>query len=407
MNPNVEIFSQGEEVITGQIADTNAAWLSSQLVMMGFKVSRHTAVGDNMDDLIVLLKEIAIRTDCCFCTGGLGPTTDDLTREAVAHAFDAPLVFDEIALKNIQDFFQTRGKAMASINRQQAFFPQGATRIDNPWGTAPAFSFNYQQCLFIFLPGVPFEMRNLFNEQIKANLLQYFSLNPQPLTIIKTFGIGESELQVCLNNLNLPSSVSIGFRATANENQVKLLFSNDILAADKTLLINQIVNALGDYVFAIDDLENTVGGLVEVVSAQLEKNQQTLAVIETLTQGLFAAKVIGHSWLLSSSFHATIESLEQQWQLQTTTDLSTTAKILAEKLQQHSHADFVLVQLYQRNINIVSNKNQPFLLYNTLQTPHGIYQSIQTLNGSLERKQNQAAMLGLDLLRRYLQQKKL
>jgi len=405
-NPTVEIFSQGEEVITGQVADTNAAWLSSQLIAMGFNVSRHTAVGDQLDALIKLLKEISRRADCCLCTGGLGPTTDDLTREAVATAFDAPLYFDETALKNIQAFFQQRGKVMAEVNRQQAFFPQGATKIDNLWGTAPAFSFKFQRCLFIFLPGVPYEMRHLFNEKIKLSLETYFSLKPQPLITIKTFGIGESELQVILNTLNLPDFVKIGFRATADEVQVKLLFNERVTIDDKEILIQQITDKIGDPVFAVDSLKNSVGNLVDVVSTILDENKQTLAMIETVSQGLFAAKCVGQLWLLNSSFCANLETLKQQWQLETEAGLSVIAKQLAEKLQQQSGADFALVQLYNDS-NTFGNENHSRLLYNTLQTPQGVYQQIQTLNGSQKNQQNRAAMLGFDLLRRYLQQKKL
>ncbi len=406
IKPMVEIFSQGEEVITGQVADTNAAWLSSQLVAMGFNVSRHTAVGDQLDALVNLLKEIASRADCCFCTGGLGPTTDDLTREAVAIAFDAPLYFDEATLNNIQRFFQQRGKGMAEVNRQQAFFPQGATQIDNLWGTAPAFSFKFQRCLFIFLPGVPYEMRHLFNEKIKAQLQLSFSLTPQSLITIKTFGIGESELQVILNTLTLPDFVKIGFRATTDEVQVKLLFNEGVSTHDKKILLQQITAKIGDAVFAVDGLENKAGNLVDVVSTILEENQQTLAIIETVSQGLFAAKCVGQPWLLSSSFCANFETLKQQWQLETEAGLSVIAKQLAQKLQQQSGADFALVQLYNE-CNTFGNENHSYLLYNTLQTPQGIYQQIQTLNGSLKNQQNRAAMLGFDLLCRYLQQKKL
>jgi competence/damage-inducible protein CinA-like protein len=406
INPTVEIFSQGEEVVTGQVADTNAAWLSSQLIAMGFKVSRHTAVGDQLDALINLLKEIASRSDCCLCTGGLGPTTDDLTREAVAVAFDAPLYFDETALKNIQGFFQQRGKVMAEVNRQQAFFPQGATPIDNLWGTAPAFSFKFERCLFIFLPGVPYEMQQLFNVKIKQSLAACFALKPQSLITIKTFGIGESELQGVLNTLNLPDFVTIGFRATADEVQVKLLFNASVTIDDKKILIHQITHKMGDNVFAIDGLEKRVGNLVDIVSTRLEENKQTLAMIETVSQGLFAAKCVGHVWLLNSSFCANLETLKQQWQLETEAELSVIAKRLAKKLQQQSGADFALVQLYDEG-NALGNNNHPHLLYNTLQTPQGIYQQIQTLNGSQKNQQNRAAMLGFDLLRRYLQQKKL
>ncbi|MDQ7091128.1 MAG: molybdopterin-binding protein [Methylococcales bacterium] len=407
MNPTVEIFSQGEEVITGQVADTNAAWLSSHLISLGFEVSRHTAVGDNLNDLTVLLQEIASRSACCLCTGGLGPTTDDLTREAVSNAFDTPLIIDPIALENIQTYFQKREKKMAEVNRQQAFFPRGATRIDNPWGTAPAFSFKYEQCLFIFLPGVPFEMRNLFNEKIKAILTTDFTLTPQPLITLKTFGIGESELQSCLNQLDLPKTLKIGFRATPEENQLKLLFPQQFPPATKALLINQITAAIGDPLFAIETLENKTGGLVEVVSKQLQQNKQTLAAIETLSQGLFAAKCIGHTWLTTSSFFNTLESLRRHWKIDLESDLSIFAKQLAKKLQHHNGTDFALVQLYQDDNQVDRNENHPVILYNTLQTPTGIHQRIETLNGSLDRKQNRAAMLGLDLLRRYLQPKKI
>jgi Predicted nucleotide-utilizing enzyme related to molybdopterin-biosynthesis enzyme MoeA len=105
MNPTLEIFSQGEEVVTGQIVDTNAAWLSEQVVAMGFTVTRHTAVGDKLDDLIALLREISVRADCCICTGGLGPTSDDLTAEAVAKAFGLPLEFDAVAFEQIKRFY--------------------------------------------------------------------------------------------------------------------------------------------------------------------------------------------------------------------------------------------------------------------------------------------------------------
>ena len=155
MNPTLEIFSQGEEIVTGQTVDTNAAWLSQKAVACGFTVTRHTAVGDKLGDLIVLLQDIAQRADCCICTGGLGPTSDDLTAEAVASAFNLPLEFDEFAFEQINRFFAHRNRTMPESNRKQAMLPQGAVRIDNEWGTAPGFSLDFGRCWFVFLPGVP------------------------------------------------------------------------------------------------------------------------------------------------------------------------------------------------------------------------------------------------------------
>ncbi|MGR9015000.1 MAG: competence/damage-inducible protein A, partial [Gammaproteobacteria bacterium] len=188
MNPILEIFSQGEEVVTGQIVDTNAAWLSEQVVNMGFTVTRHTAVGDKLDDLVDLLKEISIRADCCICTGGLGPTSDDLTAEAVAQASGMPLEFDAVAFEQIRRFFTLRNRSMPESNRKQAMFPKGAERIDNVWGTAPGFSLQIGRCWFAFVPGVPTEMRHLFLESIRHRLASRFLLRPDKLFTIRTFG---------------------------------------------------------------------------------------------------------------------------------------------------------------------------------------------------------------------------
>jgi nicotinamide-nucleotide amidase len=112
--PIAELLSQGDEVVTGQIADTNAAWLSQQLTDLGFTVLRHTTVGDRLDDLVAVFREIGARADVCLCTGGLGPTDDDLTAEAVARAFDRPLQLDEVALGQIEERFRSFGRAMAT-----------------------------------------------------------------------------------------------------------------------------------------------------------------------------------------------------------------------------------------------------------------------------------------------------
>jgi molybdenum cofactor synthesis domain-containing protein len=227
MNPTLEIFSQGEEVVTGQTIDTNAAWLSEQVVNLGFIVTRHTAVGDKLYDLMALLREISVRADCCLCTGGLGPTSDDMTAEAVSKAFDLPLELDEIALAQIKLFFSLRQREMPESNRKQALFPKGYERIDNVWGTAPGFSLQVGRCWFAFMPGVPSEMRHLFFESIKATLSSRFDLLPSQLITLKTMGIGESAIQQRINEIPIPKSVQLGFRASPDDVQTKLLFPHD------------------------------------------------------------------------------------------------------------------------------------------------------------------------------------
>ncbi len=408
MNPILEIFSQGEEVVTGQTVDTNAAWLSEQVVAMGFSVTRHTAVGDKLDDLVTLLREISVRADCCICTGGLGPTSDDLTAGAVAKAFDLPLEFDDVAFEQIKRFFMLRNRPMPESNRKQAMFPKGAERIDNAWGTAPGFSLQVGRCWFAFVPGVPFEMRHLFSEAIQPTLASRFLLRPGKLITIKTLGIGESAIQERIGAIDIPPQVQLGFRAGPDDVQTKLLFPHDYPEAAMAALASKVARALGDPVFAIDGFGRASGDMVFVVDQLMTVGGYTLAVVETASQGLLAAKCIGLQWLLETRYEQSLERLAQKLAVTIDgNDLSSAAQIIAGEIQKTASADFVLVQLYAGDDKTFHDKDRSIILYNTLLTGDGFHQTTHSVAGPIKRKQNQAALLALDLLRRYLQHKEL
>ncbi|MCX7093734.1 MAG: molybdopterin-binding protein [Methylobacter sp.] len=408
MNPTLEIFSQGEEVVTGQTVDTNAAWLSEHVVNMGFTVTRHTAVGDKLDDLIALLREISVRADCCICTGGLGPTSDDLTAEAVAKAFGLPLEFDEIAFDQIKRFFTLRNRPMPEANRKQAMFPKGAERIDNAWGTAPGFSLQTGRCWFAFVPGVPFEMRHLFLESIRPTLANRFLLQPGKLIIIKTLGIGESSIQEHISTIEIPAQVQLGFRASPDDVQTKLLFPHDYPEAAMAATVDQVAVKLGDHVFAIDGFGPVGGDLVFTIDQLMIAGNYTLAVAETASQGLLAAKCIGVNWLLETRYEQSLDRLGQKLGVTVNADdLITTAQAIAGEIHRTGAADFVLVQLYAGDKQTFHDKDQSIILYNVLLTGDGFHQTTHSVAGPIKRKQNQAALLALDLLRRYLQHKEL
>lgn len=404
--PIAEIFSQGEEVICGQVADTNAAWLSESLVQMGFVISRHTAVGDKLQDLVALLDEISYRADLCICTGGLGPTVDDLTAEAVSKAFDCPLELDSVALEQIESYFSRRNRVMAESNRKQAYFPKGAIRLDNALGSAPGFALKKHQCWFVFLPGVPSEMRHIFDELVRDQLEQQFVLQTSPLIAIKSIGIGESDLQNKLDDYVLPDYVQLGFRATTEEVQTKLLFSTDAAESQINDCVDQIVNKIGDPVFAVNDLnKSSTDDLASVISQLMQDKNYTLWVMETASQGLISEKFIGQDWLLGASYTQSIDVALAQLNIVKQDKIVETAKGIANKLKQTQGADLILVQLYQGNKEQFLNKAQSIILYNTLLTPQGIFQQTLTTTGPIKRKQSQAAIKALDLLRRYLQNK--
>jgi len=404
MNPTLEIFSQGEEIVTGQTVDTNAAWLSQQAFQLGFTVTRHTAVGDKLEDMALLLMDIAPRADCCICTGGLGPTSDDLTAEAIAMAFHRPLQFDEIAFAQIQRFFANRNKPMPESNRKQALLPEGADRIDNAWGTAPAFSLQQDRCWFVFLPGVPSEMRAMFLATIRPTMNHRFSLNPGKLITLRTIGIGESDLQERIKSVAIADAVQLGFRADSDEVQVKLLFPAGYAKIAITALISEICEKLGHYIFSVDEQLQVTGGLVSVIDRLMTEGLHTLSAIETASQGLLAAKCLNLPWLLEMRYEQSLKKLGEKLAVEINfDDLMTTAKALATATRKNSEADLVLVQLYAGNKNQFYDKNQAISLFNVLLHDGHFKEATHTVAGPAERKQNQAALMTLDLLRRHLQ----
>lgn len=399
MNPTLEIFSQGEEVVTGQVVDSNAAWLAQEAVQLGFRVSRHTSVGDKLDDLVALLREISSRADCCLCTGGLGPTTDDLTAEAVAQALGLSLEFDETAFAQIKHFFDRRNRAMPDSNRKQAMLPQGALRLDNEWGTAPGFALHAGRCWFVFMPGVPSEMRSMYLEKVQATLQQRFVLQPQTLITIKTIGIGESDLQQRIKPIVIPDVVQLGFRASLAEVQTKLLFPHDFPSAAIDDLVKAIAEQIGDAVFAIDGLGAGGGDLITVLDRLMADGKHTLAVVETVSQGMIASYCTALPWLLEARY--------QQTTAINNDDFWVAAKNIAVTTQAQSGADFVLVQLHDADLSAIQDKDSAIVLYNVLLTGHQFHQTTRTVAGPGKRKQHQAALLALDLLRRFLQHKDL
>jgi nicotinamide-nucleotide amidase len=401
MNPTLEIFSQGEEIVTGQVIDTNAAWLSEQATQLGFSVTRHTAVGDKLDELIGLLRDISRRADCCICTGGLGPTQDDLTAEAVAQAFNLQLTFDEIAYSQMERFFSQRNRIMPASNRKQALLPKGALRLDNEWGTAPGFAVERNNCWLIFLPGVPSEMRPMFLEKVLPILPKRFSLQPSKLITIKTFGLGESEIQQRIDPIDIPRCVQLGFRASLNDVQTKLLFPFNYPENAMQDLIKQITDTLGNHVFLVE-WGNQNLSLADVVDQLMTKQKQTLTVIETLSQGFLASLCIGTNWLLEARYGQNISTLSNAINgFRQYDDIIEIGKQLAEYTRKESKADIALVQLCTTE-EVTTDNNHKITVHHVLLGNHGFSQTTNTIYGNIKQQQNQAALQGLDLLRRYL-----
>ncbi len=220
---SVEMLSTGDEVLYGQIVDTNAAWLADYLFTHGLLMTRRNTVGDNLEQLIAILQERSQHADVLIVNGGLGPTSDDLSAEAAAKAAGDTLSEHPEWLERMERYFADRGRVMAPANRKQACIPTHSELVDNPVGTACGFMMRLNRCLMFFTPGVPSEFREMVSGQIIPRLQQEGLLSGEQLCLrMTTYGRSESELAQQLDDLSLPQGVALGYRSSMPIIELKL-----------------------------------------------------------------------------------------------------------------------------------------------------------------------------------------
>ena len=220
---NVEMLSTGDEVLHGQIVDTNAAWLADLFFSQGVPLNRRNTVGASLASLVDILRERRHLADVLIVNGGLGPPSDDLSALAAATAKGEGLVLHEAWLRQMARYFAERGRVMAPSNRKQAEIPASAELIDNPFGTACGFALQLNRCLMFFTPGVPSEFKVMVEQQILPRIRQRFTLPEPPLCLrLTTFGRSESDLAQSLDGLTLPAGVTMGYRSSMPIIELKL-----------------------------------------------------------------------------------------------------------------------------------------------------------------------------------------
>jgi nicotinamide-nucleotide amidase len=284
-----EILSTGEEIRSGATVDTNSAYIAQKLEESGIEVMRHNCVGDEMNALVLVLKEIGRRAQTAVVTGGLGPTVDDLTAAAAAQAVGVELVLNSAALKSMQAYFKARNREMTPSNEKQARLPAGAECLLNPIGTAPGFSMKIGNCHFFFLPGVPAEMRKMLTEIVipRLEVLKGTANEYSATRTITTFGLTESATGEKLAGFEIAfPEIKLGLRVKFPEIHVKFYgrsIEQEALAAKLAAASNWVLKRLGEKVLSVDgdSMETVIGRL-------LIRRKATVAVAESCTGGLIS-----------------------------------------------------------------------------------------------------------------------
>ena len=287
----VEIITTGEEVLSGQINDTNATWLCQLLGGEGMAVARRTTVGDRMEDLVDCFRARARIADVIIVNGGLGPTVDDLSAEAAAKALGEPLATFPKWVEILEKRFAAMNRPMPPGNLKQARLPRSAQVIDNPVGTACGFEIELEKAVVYFTPGVPSEMKPMMHQQILPLMKRRFGVRLHSLLKrFHCFGISESRLDTLLQPVVLPPCVKIGFRAHAPTLEVKIMGSGEDergLREHMGIVIEAVRARLGENLIVEDD-----EGLEDYLREKMVVGGYTLALAESCTGGLVAAQLV-------------------------------------------------------------------------------------------------------------------
>ncbi|MDY4314746.1 nicotinamide mononucleotide deamidase-related protein YfaY [Pectobacterium actinidiae] len=376
----VEMLCTGDEVLHGQIIDTNAAWLADYLFQQGLPMTSRMTVGDDLDALVTAITQRSQIADILIVNGGLGPTSDDLSALAAATAAGEGLVEHAEWLARMEAFFAERGRVMAPSNRKQAQIPASAEMVDNPVGTACGFALQLNKCLMFFTPGVPSEFKVMVDQQIMPRLRERFAVAEAPLCLrLTTFGRSESDLASQLDGMTLPPGVVLGYRSSMPIIELKL--TGPAAQKEKMAQLWETVRTVAG--------ENTIfegtEGLPAQLARRLAERDMTLAVSEHFTAGLL-------NWQLQSA-----DVPLAGGELLANVDDTSLSELVdhARHLAERQGASLALV---------VGNRNDAELSL-ALHTPEGSFaQTIQfnVQRYSLKTHQEVVAMLAMNMLRRWL-----
>ena len=285
-----KIISIGDELLIGQVINTNAAWLGNILTNNGIEVISTLTIGDGEKDIVGAL-DACSDVEIIVMTGGLGPTADDITKPTLCKYFGTELEFCQDAYDNVMSIFKLRGYQMTERNRGQAYIPKSCTYIPNRYGTAPCMWFEKDKSVYISMPGVPFEMKNVFEQEILPKLMKHFKVTPYISKVVMTTGVGESFLADAIKDWEeaLPEFLSLAYLPQYGMVRLRL----DGRHPDRAYLqqtidneIDKLSKIIGQYIFGYDEKP-----IAEAVLEKLKAVGKTLASAESCTGGTIAKMI--------------------------------------------------------------------------------------------------------------------
>jgi nicotinamide-nucleotide amidase len=407
---NGEIIAIGSELLLGQIIDTNSSYIAKRLAENGIELVRNTTVGDDFERMKEAIRNAVDRSQVVITTGGIGPTEDDLTREAVAGVFDRPLTFSPHLMKQIEDIFQRRGFRMTENNKKQAFVPEGAIPIENPKGTAPGFIVEYPNGSILSIPGVPSEMEYLMEHTVIPYLRKRFDIKRQVIQykVLRACGLGESAIGLQIKDLMKESrNPTVGTLASVGDIRIRITAKTESPEEASVMIQNmeeEIRKRLGVLIYGIND-ETLQGNVVK----ELERLNLTLSVVETFTGGIISHKLVGTGnrsfiqgqVLASETSQKSFLHLSEDEFESLNKDPQKLTDLLASQARNLFGTNLTLA-LSAKVVEEQGKETFRVQTYYSLSNALGIENQEYPLGGELPMVRERAAIIGLDILRKYL-----
>ncbi len=407
-----EIITIGDEILFGQITDTNTQWIGAELSAIGVRTIRKSSVGDNKSEILRILAEAGQRADIVIMTGGLGPTKDDITKTTLCEYFDTSLTINEEALVFVTEFFHKRGREITEINKGQAALPLNATYVPNTRGTAPGMWFRERSTIFVSLPGVPHEMKGLMTDEIIPRIKQSFDLPVIYHKMIKTIGIGESYLAERIEAWEdaLPPHIKLAYLPSMGMVKLRLTATGthtDILEKEVQEQVIKVLPLISSFVYGYDSDE-----FEGVMADLLKKSGHSLSAAESCTGGYVShliTKVPGSSayfegGVVSYSNEAKMHTLgvQESTLIAHGAVSEETIREMAEGVRKRFQTTFGLATSGIAGPDGGTPEKPVGTVWIALATPQQTITKKLTLGGDREQNIHQAAISLLNLLRKVL-----